>query len=250
MKLVYPEQEKLGALGYEQHQSPSQPATHNSWSRGFRAGFGTMLSLVLCLMVAIRLVQTYRGAQVPSLANQPPKLTIHSAYYADMDVTSIWQARISDEQTLTIDTSVNLHDPDPWYLVSKTLSIVYSYDNGPLQLFVTREASGTSYIRPHGPTFPIPYAIPSDLPMKTEGGYKNTAREIVGVVWGASIVRDANTVYRMFVGEGGAVCSNQNFGFDGYHDWQKTCQVFYREVGSDIVHCAAAREGSKLTLES
>ena len=80
----------------------------------------------------------------------PTQLTIHAAYWADLDVAQMLRSRVSYDQTLQIDTS-SIHLRDPWFGVSKTLSIMYQYTNGPLQLVVRHDGSGVILIGPMRP---------------------------------------------------------------------------------------------------
>lgn len=80
----------------------------------------------------------------------PPPITIHAVYWAGQDITTALRARIAGYQSLHLDIT-SIQDADPWYNVSKSISIMYQYGQGPLQLFVTHDGVGVQSITPTGP---------------------------------------------------------------------------------------------------
>jgi len=169
-------------------------------------------------------VQVVREGGIIAIPLQPhtvePMLTIHAAYWADLDVTQSLQSRVSHNQFLHIDTFA-IHPFDPWYNVSKTLSIMYQYTGGPLQLVVCHDGSDMVLISP------------TDPPQKNffnPAGRDKDKLNILAVIWGAMYGHlepmDASqflwiTEKRRFP------CTNEWFKFDGRPNWPKTCHVFY-----------------------
>ena len=171
----------------------------------------------------------------------PPQLIIHAAYWADLDVTHILRLRVSHDQTLQIDTA-SIHSFDPWYNVSKTLSVMYQYTNEPLQLIVRYDSSGIIFI---GPTRPL------------QRHFLNPARRhpnrinILAVVWGAMYDHPeplSASQFDWIAKRRKFPCTNEWFKFDGRPNWHKTCHVFYELGTTGSIRCTAAREGEECCL--
>jgi hypothetical protein len=168
-------------------------------------------------------------------------LTIHAAYWADLDVTQLLRSRVSQNQTLLIDTST-IHSFDPWFNVLKTLSIMYQYTNGPLQLTVCDDRSGVIFI---GPTRSLQrnFFNPAD-PLEDK-------LNIFAVVWGGmwSHPEPLDVSQFEWIAERRRFpCTNEWFGFDGRLNWPKTCHVFYQFGTSGAIRCMAIREGQECHL--
>ena len=77
-----------------------------------------------------------------------PRLTIHAAAYADVDVTDRVRALVSPEQVLTI-KSMKDEFADPWPEVErKSLSVLYQYGDRPMEVWAgLRSADGEAEIK-------------------------------------------------------------------------------------------------------
>lgn len=179
----------------------------------------------------------------------PPQLTIHVAYWAGLDVTNEVRVRVTPEQTLEINTDLLIHISDPWYNVSKTLSIMYQYSEGPLQLLVTHDGAGVSSISPDGPPRRM-FFNPTPQQRHDEKG-EGVGIYILAVVWGVMYGQSrpiSPLHFRWITEKGRFPCSNDWFGFDSYPGWRKTCHVFYRFGSVGRIQCRSAREGEEWRL--
>jgi len=169
------------------------------------------------------------------------ELTIHSAYWADMDVTEVLRSRISRDQTLQFN-AFTTHPFDPWYNVLKTISIMYQYTNGPLQLAVYDDNSGVVFISP---------TQPLQRNFLNPAGRQEDRMNILAVVWGGIYSHpeplDASQ-FRWIAERRRFHCTNGWFKFDGRPNWPKTCHVFYEFGTTGMIRCAAAREGQECCL--
>ena len=169
------------------------------------------------------------------------KLTIHSAYWADMDVTEVLRSRISQDQTLRFNAFIT-HPIDPWYNVRKTISIMYQYADGPLQLGVYDDNSGLVSISP---------TQPLQRNFFNPAGRQEDKMNILAVVWGGMYSHpeplDASQ-FRWIAERRRFPCTNEWFKFDGRPNWPKTCHVFYEFGTTGIIRCAAAREWQECRL--
>jgi len=151
------------------------------------------------------------------------------------------RSRVSYDQTLQIDTS-SIHLRDPWFGVSKTLSIMYQYTNGPLQLVVRNDCSGMIFI---SPTSPLERHF-----FNPAGRYENKMN-ILAVVWGTMYDHPEpidDSQFRWIAEKGRFPCNNEWFKFDGRPNWHKTCHVFYQFGATGAIRCIAAREGTECRL--
>ncbi|KZP27568.1 hypothetical protein FIBSPDRAFT_1040109 [Athelia psychrophila] len=174
----------------------------------------------------------------------PPRLTIHVAYWADLDITTAMRTRIAADQSLHISVDSHLIPgvADPWWNVSKTISIMYQYGQGPLQLLVTHDGAGMQSITPTGPPRTSQFN-PQSGQQQDQGGF-----QVLAVVWGVSARRLTQLQYQWISERRWFSCSNDWFGFDGYGGWHKTCQVFCRTGEDGKIMCRAAREGQQWIL--
>ena len=182
---------------------------------------------------------------------QAPKLTVNIAMWGQRDVTSTLTSKIKPDQTLEVDTTHDIDTGDPWYLVHKVTCIVYSYTGRPLALMVTHDGAGVFSIYP-GRVEPVSFLAPS---VDRTSNFKSagTGPEILAVVWGGMLGRhgpvDEGTTEKIHTGLK-VECTNAFFGFDGYPNEHKTCQVFYR-MKNDLrtVRCKVGREHSTIMLD-
>lgn len=184
-------------------------------------------------------------------AAQAPKLTIHIAMWGERDVTSTLTSKIKPDQTLEIDTTHDIDTGDPWYLVHKVTCILYSYAGQPLGLMVTHDGAGVFSIYP-GRVEPVSFIAPS-VDRTSNFGSAGTGLEILAVIWGGMLGKhgpvDEGTMEKIYRGLK-VECTNAFFGFDGYPNEHKTCQVFYRmkdDLGT--VRCKVGREHSTIMLD-
>jgi hypothetical protein len=191
----------------------------------------------------VQVVQEGESIHIPlQQPNVNVKLTIHAAYWADMDVTDVLRSQISSNQTLRIESSL-VHPYDPWYNVLKTLSIMYQYTDGPLQLLVCDDRTGVIFISPTSPlerNFFNPDALREDK------------INILAVIWGAmqNHPEPLDASQLQWIAEKGRFpCSNEWFGFDGRMNWPKSCHVFYRFGTTGNIRCKATREGKECRLD-
>lgn len=179
------------------------------------------------------------GDTVPTPSGQ---LIIHAAYRADQDVTQLLRSLVSHDQTLQIDTRHSLPSSDPWYNVLKTISIMYQFTDGPLQLIVCDDASGMIFI---GPT-----SSPQRHYFNPAGRHTEKLN-ILAVVWGGMHGHpgplDA-AQFRWIAEKRKFPCTNEWFGFDGRLNWPKTCHVFYEFGTTGTIHCMTAREGDTIVI--
>ena len=78
------------------------------------------------------------GSFLGGITYSGPRLIIHAAAYADVDVTDRVKARISPEQALTID-SLTDEFTDPWPEAKrKMFSVLYQYGDRPLEVWAGR----------------------------------------------------------------------------------------------------------------
>ena len=171
--------------------------------------------------------------------------------WGEREVTSTLKAKIKPDQTLEIDTTHDIDTGDPWYLVHKVTCIFYSYAGQPLRLMVTHDGAGVFSIYP-GRLEPVSFIAPSvDLTLKS--GSAGPGFEILAVIWGGMLGKHAPvddvTMGKIYSGLR-VECTNAFFGFDGYPNEHKTCQVFYRmkdDLGT--VRCKVGREHSTIMLD-
>ncbi|KAI9815929.1 MAG: hypothetical protein M1827_001921 [Pycnora praestabilis] len=168
----------------------------------------------------------------------PPLLIIQAANWGGVDITDTLRAQITPDQTLQLDTKL-VQLPDPWYGVLKTLSIMYQYGDGRLQLLVSHDGSGIVSIDPEGP-------------MRTQyfnpAGPRHEGMDVLAVIWGVMYEHPKPVSASQFdaiATKGEISCTNEWFGFDGLPNWQKTCQVFFQHGSSGKIYCSAGREGTK-----
>ena len=173
--------------------------------------------------------------------------------WGERDVTSVLRSKIKPDQTLDIDTLHDIDTGDPWFGVHKVTSIIYSYNTQPLNLLVTRDGAGVFTIHP-GRVEPVSFFAPF-VDRSLRLGTVGERLEILAVIWGGMLSQngpvDESTMSKIY--EGAKVeCTNKFFGFDGYPNEHKTCQVFYRRKDdmSDIYRCKVTREHSVIFLES
>ena len=190
----------------------------------------------------------------PSTVPHIPKLTIHIAMWGERDVTSVLTSRIKPDQTLEIDTTHSIDTADPWRMVHKVTSIIYSYSNKPCNLLVTHDGAGILSIYPNR-IEPISFFAPSfDRNLKSGSSVNHGERkfEILAVIWGCMFgMRGpvSETLTDQISMESQLRCTNGFFEFDGYPNEHKTCQVFFRmkdEPGR--IRCKVAREHSLMTF--
>ncbi|KAK4695555.1 hypothetical protein P7C71_g2214, partial [Lecanoromycetidae sp. Uapishka_2] len=183
--------------------------------------------------------------------NQNPKLTIHAALWADHDIKLALISQIKADQTLRIDTSYCVDTRDPWPNVHKVISILYSYEGQELNLMVTHDQLGVFSIYP-GRVEPVSFIDPA-VDRRLKSGSAGSGREIMAVIWGTMLGRhgpvDPKTMAKIYGGKK-VECTNEFFGFDGYGNEHKTCQVFYRMKNDlGIFHCMMAREHSTIVFD-
>jgi hypothetical protein len=166
-----------------------------------------------------------------------PRLKIHAAVFADLDITDKVQSMVTVDQTLSLDCMrANEYFGSVWYGTRKAICILYQYEGREMELLVTREDEMIN----------IDHNEPVDAcrlrMLRSEG-------KIMAVIWG---LRDG------LQGESGEFrkaaieicksfkCTNDWFGFDGYPNEVKSCTVFLRD--GDGVRAVTAREGDNLSL--
>ncbi|KAM0796952.1 hypothetical protein BDR22DRAFT_936987 [Usnea florida] len=197
------------------------------------------------------------GGSIVALATRiiglplPTELTIHIAMWGERDVTSTLTSKIKPDQTLEIDTTHDIDTGDPWFLVHKVTCILYSYTGQPLNLMVTHDGAGVFSIYP-GRVEPVSFIAPS-VDRESKSGVAGTGLEILAVIWGGMLSKhgpvDEGTMGKIYKGLR-VECKNDFFGFDGYPNEHKTCQVFYRmrhDLGT--VRCKVGREHSTITFD-
>lgn len=182
---------------------------------------------------------------------QAPRLTVHIAMWGERDVTSTMTSKIKPDQTLEIDTTHDIDTGDPWYLVHKVTCILYSYTGQPLNLMVTHDGAGVFSIYP-GRVEPVSFFAPS-VDRGSKSGVAGTGLEILAVIWGGMLSKhgpvDDGTMGKIYKGLQ-VECTNDFFGFDGYPNEHKTCQVFYR-IRHDLgtVRCKVGKEHSTIAFD-
>lgn len=177
----------------------------------------------------------------------PPKLTIHSAYWADMDITVQVRDLVDPlKQTAQIPTGFFPAD-DPWYGTRKTISVVYSYgrpDGRPkFQLLVTKDSDGTHELKPDRP-LDLDFVFTDDD--DDEEQLPGRDFRIVAGVWGILPVNEAR--FLVAARDGEVPCSNEFFRRDGFPGWGKTCQIYIRQEDTGNVRCLVAKEGQHLRI--
>ncbi len=174
------------------------------------------------------------GLPEPSISNQTvarptPTLFLHAAMWGELDVKTRLAAKIKENQTLKIDTTHDIDSPNPWYIVHKVTCVIYAYDKGPLQLLVTHDGAGVFLIHPKRHESDEFFDPPVDRLLKS--GSLGEGMEILGIMWGGMPNRhepiSAEVMYQIYASRR-IECSNSFFGFDGYLNEHKTCQVFWR----------------------
>lgn len=187
----------------------------------------------------------------PLAANQIPRLTIHAAMWADRDIKLALISKIKENQTLEIDTSYCVDVADPWFLVHKVICILYSYEGQALNLMVTHDGERVFSIYP-GRVEPVSFFDPA-VNRNCKSGSAGIGLEILAVIWGGMLRRhgpvDSAKMAEIY-SKKRVECTNSFFGFDGYENEYKTCQVFYR-MKDDLgrIQCKAEREHSTVVFD-
>ena len=176
-----------------------------------------------------------------SFGGSPPPLRIISANYGGQDVTEKTIELAAAQNMLKLD---NMSDDDlnsvfgnSWGGVSKSLVVLYSVGNRPMEIFMGAQAGGNILIDPRDPL----------RPDRTE--YFSNEGPVIAVIWGlmlrkvgpvsAHIVKEIAS-YRSFE------ATSDYFGFDGWKDNRKTCVIFLRN--GDRIYNTAFREGATARL--
>ena len=177
------------------------------------------------------------GTQV----SKRPKVRILSADYGTVDVTRILSDLVIDDQFLQLDTnSLDTHFTDTFPGAGKALTIIYQFNDGEPQVFLTTQNRGplfldlatagwkiTSFAKPPGATVQILAVFYGDKFIRKEAVYRS--------------------MYTAIAQKEELLVSNEFLG----HTWRgnrKACVVFYR--GEDgVVGRKAAKEGERLKFE-
>jgi hypothetical protein len=179
--------------------------------------------------------------------NIPPRLNILCADWAGMDITTVLRSRISQEQTLNLDTNTLVVSVlDPWPNFHKAISIIYQYGSGPLELLLARDGAGLVVIKPYK-TVRQSYKANLD-PWRLDHPIGNDTTVLV-IIWGLRPMPD-NADIRRALREGSISCTNDFFGVDGWKEKVKTCQVFLRNNRTGETSCITGKENSILKLPS
>ncbi|KAH8693342.1 hypothetical protein GQ44DRAFT_733957 [Phaeosphaeriaceae sp. PMI808] len=199
-------------------------------------------------------MQTCREGGSLTISTKPsPLLTIHAANFGGMDVTDVVQQHISSDQTYQTRSNTWPAGPviDPKRGATKTLVILYQYDDLPFQLLVAKEDTGIKTISPQSDN------RSTRIFFNPNAGKYAGDINILAIVWGAMANRTTPFSSTLFLGmarlanEGsGFECTNENFdGYDGLRGEDKTAVVFYSYGLSGKIQCASAWEGHILKLQ-
>ena len=116
---------------------------------------------------------------------------------------------------------------------------------------VTHDGAGVFSIYP-GRVEPVSFFATS-VDRESKSGVAGMGLDILAVIWGGMLSRhgpvDDETMGKIYKGLR-VECTNNFFGFDGYQNEHKTCQVFYRirnDLGS--VRCKVGREHSTIAFD-
>ena len=157
-------------------------------------------------------------------------LTVVSAFFADMDVTSQVK-NFKSGNNIVIDTSnlVSTFGSDPWPNVAKTLTILLT--NGTAtRVFVAPEGSGKFTLAPSG-TGSAPNVVDTFLAPNT------ATTAVFSTVWGLSQI-SIQSVYNSFnsliASKNTFTGSNSQFGTDTWPGTQKTGVVWYTSGGAIV----------------
>jgi hypothetical protein len=167
----------------------------------------------------------------------PPTLTILSANYGGIDVTTAARDLVTPENTMSfVNNSYQYYDglfTNPWNGPMKSLCILYQFGNRPIELLVSAQQGGAVALDPDEPVRP------------TRTQFIAGEGPVICVVWGIMQNRDG-PVPRNRIKEIASYKSfeatNQYFGFDGWAGESKTCVVFYRN--GDKIYNIGVREGN------
>ena len=167
----------------------------------------------------------------------PMPLTIHNAMWSTVDVTDVFRAQISVDQTLEIVAGHPLCTPDPWFGKRKTIVVIYQYGDDPLQIAVSFDGNGILSINPSKSRRPIFFNPMSPHPRRLH---------VLAVVWGIMPIDLKH--FGLITESKEITCKNEWFAFDGWPNHHKTCHVFVQYPQSGKIIGVAAREGEKLKL--
>ncbi|KAH6681693.1 hypothetical protein B0J14DRAFT_576966 [Halenospora varia] len=193
---------------------------------------------------------TRHASPYSSTSSSIPTLTIHSAAYADRDVTEIVRRMVKENQTLTLQTdSLNSIFGDPWLNHRKQFSLIYSFSSRPLELVAVLEGSGLLSLHPS-------YTLDMNRVNFIQDSGTGQGGRVVAVVWGTGNgLVGVNGMNGKGVGlkvrelnmEGRCEASNGWMGFDGHYGVEKMAVVYYRDIEGRI-GMRAAKEGETLRL--
>ncbi|KAH8663565.1 hypothetical protein BGZ60DRAFT_565614 [Tricladium varicosporioides] len=192
--------------------------------------------------------ETFTRQASPYSSISTPTLIIHSAAYADKDVTEIVRRLVKGNQTLTLQTdSLNSIFGDPWPSHRKQFSIIYSFSSRPLELAAVLEGSGLLTLLP---SYILDMNRANFIQSGSEGG------RVVAVVWGTGNGllgvngmngKGAGIKGKELEVEGRCEATNGWMGFDGHYGVEKMAVVYYRDMEGRI-GVKGAKEGETLRL--
>jgi hypothetical protein len=160
------------------------------------------------------------------------RLKIHLAVFGGTDFTKDVQDLVKADQTLEFSTKWPVWQHcygwrDPWPGTTKSVVILYQWDQRPLELVVTSEYQGTVVLDPTVPVSPSRTIFLNPAC----GGEISKTFQIFAIIWGRMEGQSRTvpaSIYSSVKATGFFTPSNDFFGFDGYPGETKTALVIYQ----------------------